>query len=260
MAPLRAHASPTAGHGRGEPSAAAELGRAIGDALLETLWPTRCAVCDEPGALLCDRCRASLPYIDRWRACERCGAPYGLYQCTECNPIALSPSGFDAPPFRACASAVELDARTGRIVTLCKDAGERRLAGTMAGIMADAADPAWFLEATAVTWVPATKSAVRRRGFDHAEAIARAVAERISLPAVPLLDRPDAKDQRALARDERFGNIVGRFRVRIGIIAPETIVLVDDVCTTGATLFSAADALRRAGARDVLCLTFARAI
>ena len=43
--------------------------RLASEALLETLWPTRCAVCDEPGELLCGPCRLGLPYTDWWRAC-----------------------------------------------------------------------------------------------------------------------------------------------------------------------------------------------
>ncbi|MDD7690067.1 MAG: hypothetical protein PUI93_04055, partial [Ellagibacter isourolithinifaciens] len=41
---------------------------AAAQAVAETLWPTRCAICDEPGELLCERCRSELPFIDLWRA------------------------------------------------------------------------------------------------------------------------------------------------------------------------------------------------
>ena len=158
------------------PSIVGELGRAIGDAALETLWPTRCAVCDAPGALLCDRCRRDLAYIDRWRACPRCGAAWGRLQCTECNPVTLSRLGLARLPFESCVCAVALDDAAHRIATLYKDAGERRLSAVMGSIMADATDPDWLREADAVTWVPASRTAFRRRGFDHAEELARAFA------------------------------------------------------------------------------------
>ena len=62
----------------------------VADIAAETLWPTRCALCDAYGALLCERCVGSIPFLDQWRACTRCGAPWGLVQCSECNPITLA--------------------------------------------------------------------------------------------------------------------------------------------------------------------------
>ena len=47
------------------------------EALFETLWPTRCCVCDLPGAVLCERCERALSRLDRWQACPRCGARTG---------------------------------------------------------------------------------------------------------------------------------------------------------------------------------------
>lgn len=234
-------------------------GRLLGEAVLETLWPTRCAVCDAPGELLCDACRLHLPYLDWWRACPRCGAPFGTVQCCTCHPVMLARLGRAEPPFDACASAVMLDAATGRVATLYKDGGERRLAGTMAGLMASAVPPEWRADAEAVTFVPATAAAVRRRGFDHAELLAGEVAARLGLPCAPLLARPASRDQRRLTRRGRFQNTEGRFAALAGASAPRGMLLVDDVYTTGATLFAATDALRAAGAATVYCLTFARA-
>ena len=51
-----------------------ELARQTADALAETLWPTRCVGCDQPGELLCDECRASLPWVEQRLACPSCGS------------------------------------------------------------------------------------------------------------------------------------------------------------------------------------------
>lgn len=250
---------------RRTPGIAGEIGRAMGAAVLETLWPTRCAVCDAPGTLLCDECRRALPYIDRWRACPRCGAPFGIVQCTECNPVSLARLGMERLPFDACASAVSLDDAAHRVATLYKDAGERRLGHVMGRLMADAVDPDWLRNADAVTWVPASRAAFRRRGFDHAEDLARAFADASAesgllrpAPARALLERPDARDQRGLSRADRISNMAGRFRIAPETRVPPSVVVVDDVFTTGATIFAAAAALREAGARTVRCVTFAR--
>lgn len=233
-------------------------GRGAADAIAETLWPTRCAVCDTPGEVLCDACRLNLQYIDWWRACPRCGAPFGRVQCTECNAVLLAASGRDRPPFDGCASAVSYDDAAARVVRTWKDAGERRLVDEMAALMAPMVPPAWRAEHPVVVPVPATSAARRRRGFDHGDELARAVAARLGLPTVPLLARPRSRDQRALARRDRLANMAGRFATLPGASAPPAVLVVDDVYTTGATLFAASDAARAAGAATVRCLTFAR--
>ncbi len=228
------------------------------EAMAETLWPTRCAVCDAPGEVLCDACRLQLSYLDWWRACPCCGAPYGRVQCSECNAVMLAAAGRDALPHNGCASAVTYDDAAARIVRTWKDAGERRLARIMANLMAPVVPPAWLAETPLVTPVPATSAARSRRGFDHGTELSQAVAECLGLQTATLLARPRSLDQRALARRSRLANMQGRFQPLPGASAPSSILLVDDVCTTGATLFAATDALRTAGAETVRCLTFAR--
>ena len=233
-------------------------GKATSLALAETFWPTRCAVCDEPGEVLCARCRRDLPYLDWWRACPRCGAPFGRVQCTECNAVMMAARGLDAPPFDGCASATVFDDASGRVVRTWKDAGERRLGAVMAEVMAQALPPEWARRCCAVVPIPATARAVRRRGFDHGLELAQGVSVLLERPAAELLARPRAIDQRKLSGEQRIENMEGRFRALPGADVPHVVLLVDDVFTTGATLFSAVGALRAAGAEEVYCLTFAR--
>lgn len=240
------------------PDFALRYGRASAEALAETLWPTRCAVCDAMGDVLCDRCRSQLAYIDWWRACPRCGAPFGRTQCTECNDVTLASMGRTEPALDGLANAVALDRAASRVVRNWKDAGERRLATTMAAIMAPYLPPAWQSLQPTVVPIPASPQARCRRGFDHGAELARAVADRLALPFAPVLDRPRTRDQRALTRRSRVANMQGRFRTLPGATAPAAVLLVDDVCTTGATLFAAADALRAAGTATCHALTFAR--
>ena len=229
-----------------------------GKAVAETLWPTRCALCDYPGEVLCARCVRLLPYLDQWRACKRCGAPYGLVQCTECNPVKLAHLARDSLPFAWCASATMFDNdTTGRVVRVFKDQGEQRLADVMSQLMARALAPR--CSADAVTFVPATLAACRHRGYDHAQLLASRLGSRLGLPVVSLLARPKTLDQRSLGRNERVQNLQGRFQALPDVVPPPRVILVDDVYTTGATLCSAADALLSCGVNAVGCLTFARA-
>ena len=128
----------------------------------------------------------------------------------------------------------------------------------MAEIMVPYVAPSWREEASAVTFVPASATAYRNRGFDHADLLAHEVAGELGLPCVGMLQRPKSRDQRRLSRTARLANLEGSMSALSEAGIPHTVIMVDDVCTTGATLSAAADALKKAGAETVWCLTFAR--
>ena len=226
--------------------------------LAELLWPTRCAVCERPGILLCDDCRRNLPYIDPATACPRCGAPFGAVQCGECGKQALESRGYRTFPLDGMASALVYGAESARIVKTWKDAGERGLGDVMGEMAARAVPPSWTSRRLIAVPVPASAEALRRRGFDHGADLCDALAGRLGIARADLLERPRAKDQRALTKRGRLRNVRGRFSVKPDARVPVDVLLVDDVCTTGATLFAAAEALRDTGADRVFAVTFAR--
>lgn len=227
------------------------------EVVAETLWPTRCALCDVPGAVLCERCSRELPVLDWWTACPRCGSAFGKVQCDLCNPVTLGRIGRESLPFAGCASAMRFDENTtGCLVRVFKDQGERRLAAELASCMARAVAPGWDFDA--VTFVPASKAAQRHRGFDHAELLAREVASSLGKPCASVLDRPKTRDQRLLTGRERIANLGGSFHAPDNAARGLRLLLVDDVFTTGSTLCAATDALLASGADRVYGLTFAR--
>ena len=139
-----------------------------------------------------------------------------------------------------------------------KERGLRRLAAIAADLVcANVPRPA----ADVITYIPPDGDRSVRRGHQPARGLAQALGERWSLPVAPLLERarPVAR-QTGLSRPERRRNARGAFRVRAGATVPKRVVLVDDVYTTGATVGAGAAALRRAGAREVNVVTFARAV
>lgn len=229
------------------------------EAALEALSPTRCAGCERPGALICEECLAAFTLIDPALSCVNCGAPFGELLCTECRG---EPGSCDR--VLACAA---FDGPLPRIVRAYKDAGERRLAGAVAELMLDAARHA---EATApdryggilsgadaVAFVPATAEAYRRRGFDHMEVIARELCDLAGMPLLDCIVKHGRADQRRLGREGRMDAAAHMYEVAVDVRGL-SLLLVDDVITTGATMNAAASALRDAGAARVDALALAR--
>jgi ComF family protein len=108
--------------------------------------------------------------------------------------------------------------------------------------------------------IPTATSRVRQRGYDQAELLCRAVANRTSLPYRKLLQRHGQSRQVGTTKVERTKHVTNAFRVPTAqSVAGKHVVLVDDVLTTGATLESAARALKRAGAKRVDAIVFAHA-
>jgi predicted amidophosphoribosyltransferase len=140
-----------------------------------------------------------------------------------------------------------------------KERGLRRLAVIAADLVCqNVPRPA---AADLITYIPPDGDRSVRRGHQPARDLARALGERWCLPVAPLLERtrPVAR-QTGLSRAARRRNTRGAFRARAAARVPSRVVLVDDVYTTGATVDAGAAALRRAGAREVVVVTFARAV
>lgn len=226
---------------------------------LEALWPTRCAVCDLPGEhVLCERCEEALVPVDACRACPRCGAPYGLVQCTECNDIMLAATGMEHFPIDKMSHALVMDEATRRIVSIYKDNDERRLCAVIAERMARLVSPGEIRDGYVIAYIPDSQEAYRRRGFDHGQEIGYALADLCGLECIEAFERPKSADQRKLGRDDRIQNMQGRLCVREAFPVSKKVIVVDDVCTTGATIYAACSALREAGAKDIHAITFAQ--
>ena len=193
--------------------------------------PPLCAACGRhcrPEAVLCSRCARRLARAEPL--------------------LGKGPPGLD----RAWSSAPHEDVARQLVAAL----KFRRLL-PVAGLMAERIH--WLapghLLSGAVVPVPAAPARLRRRGFDPAGELAGALAERVGAPLRPCLARRGRGRQVGRRRAERIGHPP---RIAAVAEAPRSVLLVDDVLTTGATLTACARALRAAGAARVVALTFAR--
>ena len=127
------------------------------------------------------------------------------------------------------------------------------VAGALAVLLEDLLDGPGPGPGPLVTWAPTSPARRRGRGYDQAELLARGTAARAGWQAVRLLQREPGPAQTGRDRAHRLAG--PSFRPVRAV--PSTVVVVDDVWTTGATLTAAASALRTGGARRVLGLVLA---
>jgi predicted amidophosphoribosyltransferase len=217
--------------------------------LLDLLLPLRCVVCGAPPRAVCESCLAGLRRLSGPR-CSRCGTPtaWPVARCIECQGRRLA--------FASARSAVAYDHAAKALVSAWKERGLRGLARDAGALVAEVVPRP---RAHAITFVPPDADRALERGHHPAEWLARALEPHWQLPVMALLERTGpAQRQRGLNLAERRKNVRGGFRPVSA--APTRVALVDDVYTSGATVASAASALRKAGARHVDVITFARAV
>ncbi|MCD4761176.1 hypothetical protein K8R42_04740 [bacterium] len=116
-------------------------------------------------------------------------------------------------------------------------------------------------EQTIITNIPLHKNKLKKRGFDQTEILAKKLAGQLNLKYTPLLKRiRQTKTQAQLSKTERRKNVSRAFKT-LGAarqMPGGTILLIDDITTTGSTLNQAARALKQAGYQKIICLVLAK--
>jgi ComF family protein len=232
------------------------------DALVAVLFAPSCAACGEllerpTGGPVCATCwRSILPLTPP--LCDACGDPLPTWRTTSVSR-ARCPRCRRARRFVDRARAIgEYDGALRSVIHALKYDGRRSLARPLAALMRErAAD----LIASADWAVPVPLHASRRRhrGFNQASDLAR----HLGVPVRHTLRRVRATPtQTGLPAAQRHRNLREAFALRrfATDVSGRTILLIDDVSTTGATLEACARVLKRAGAREVIALTAARVV
>jgi len=221
---------------------------------LSTALPSQCAVCHAwPAAPVCEACVAR--FAQPQPRCQTCALPVaaGIERCGACLR--------QPPPLDACLAAVPYAYPWDDLITRYKFGPAPGWSAALALLLRSApwVEPA--LEAADLLLpMPLSAPRLRQRGFNQALELARRLAPHKTRTDWLLRPR-DTPPQSALPRHERLRNVRGAFAVdplRQPEVQGRRVVLLDDVMTSGASLFAAAQTLREAGAAHITGLVLAR--
>ncbi len=199
----------------------------------------------------CSECYKNLPFNDK-AICNHCGRSLSVSQeyCSTCREMLLSVD--------KARSVFVYDKPISSFIKRAKYNKKLYLLDMFADFLANLYLKSYF-NADYFCFVPMTERAKKKRGYNQGELLARKVSEKVNLEVVDVIEKvKETTRQAKLGRAERLKNLENAFKVKSRkIIKDKTLVLIDDVSTTGATCESIAKKLKSAGAKKVYLLTIA---
>ena len=230
--------------------------------VLDFIWPRTCEVCgrpvDRPGRHFCSDCLNRLPFTPTDGCCRRCGRPAeklsGEFLCSDCRA--------HKPSFDRAASALSFEGDARAAMNAFKFENHLWLRDDLVDWIEGVVRARFKVEEIDLI-VPMPSTLLHRldRGYNPCAYLAKPLAKRLGKPcATSVLRRKgNPKKQGRLTEEERRTNVVGTFEVRTPAkIRGRTVLVVDDIMTTGSTLSECAAELKRSGASRVWCVTLAR--
>lgn len=220
---------------------------------LDLIFPPHCAGCDLLGFRWCPTCDSKVHPVTH-PICNKCGAPKHLAR----SPDDQCATFLESIEFiRSCSLYEE------PLSTAIKKLKYQRNVG-IAEILAF-----YFVELynninqdfDIIIPVPLSTNRYRERGYNQSSLIAKPFSLAIGRPmkTQALFRHKDTKSQVGLSREQRSENVAGSFVANKSQVFGKTIILIDDVTTTGSTLEACAKALKKEGAKTIVGLTLARA-
>ena len=208
---------------------------AIQREITDVLFPRKCPFCGKltGKALLCDACEKALPFTGE-QALRR--EPFGDYAA----PLYYEGAVRDAVlrlKFDRCLGGLDC---FGEMMARCA-----------AECYSDRFD--------GVTWVPVSAARLRKRGFDQSLLLAASLCVDWHVAPERTLKKTVDNPPQSKTGDpaSRRANVLGVYEADPSVVSGRRWLLVDDVCTSGATMAECVRVLRQAGAEDVVCLTLA---
>lgn len=221
------------------------------EAAIGLLSPPECVGCGLEGSALCDHCQSSniLPFGLR---CWRCNSLSNQSRtCPSCRKVGSPSHVWITTTYEGLARDLVRKYKFGHLragaLPLAEMMGQTCLGANL------------NINNHLVVAVPTATSRVRTRGFDHSLLLAKQISRRLGLKSAAALGRLGQDSQIGTGRDQRLKQSAGQYFVRSPWqVRGQSILLIDDVITTGGTMLSAAYELRQAGAIRVDALIFAK--
>ena len=213
-------------------------------------FPERCSICGEIKPFLksyCPKCGIDTKAISE-TACKKCG-----HEKCMCSDGAF----IDLPHFTA---VYYYEGQVKRSLLKFKFYSDSSYADIFGKAMADRIKELYSdVSFDEVCFVPMTAEAEFHRGYNQSELLASKVAGELNVPLVPCLKKlRSSLNQKDLNSTERRENVKDSFGINLEAdIKGKTIILCDDIKTTGSTLKECSDTLLKAGAKDVYCICLA---
>lgn len=224
---------------------------------IDLLFPPRCGGCEKTGFRFCGLCQAALVKIAS-PLCQWCGYP--LDTASTCPSCQTTQANTRPSALTGIRSVAFFEGPLRHALHRLKYKRDVILADALARLLVEGWRE-WALPGDVVIPIPLSEKRLRERGYNQAGLLARAFAELTNLPYHPqaLTRIRHTESQVNLSAAQRRVNVAGAFRAQASHLAGRVVIVMDDVCTTGATLLAAAEAAHAAGATAVWGFTLGRA-
>ncbi len=231
-------------------------------AVREFIFPTLCCACGEAsgGEALCRDCLEKYAREQKL-TCLRCHRIAAECDCgSECGVSGILYRSFYLPHGKESGRVTEkllYKLKTRRNDALCELFAREAAVQLMRHIVGEGRGSSDYT----LTYIPRSRAALRRHGFDHAREVARRISRLTGIPLVRYLKRSGGREQKQLSADARLENVRGSLsldRRRAERLRGARVVLFDDIATTGASLARSRELLLEAGSAEVVPLVLAR--
>jgi ComF family protein len=230
--------------------------------LLDLIFPSRCVTCHHilpTKKTLCDICRATIKVHSTF-FCGSCRARLPVSTLGSSLHVLRSPCHPSFPYLLG--AATDYDGVTKELVHALKFRGIRDAAQELGGLIIGYGERVSlsFPEIVCVP-IPLSRRRLYERGYNQAELIANVLGDAFHAPVLRALRRVrnTPPQSQIKGHKQRISNVLGSFTVVSGFVFPRTVLLIDDVTTSGATLHEAALVLKAHGVRRVIALVAAKA-